>query len=120
MQDIEKLIKGLSKVKNGYKSESQNVLENVGSDYQENVKANTPVDSGKLKESIQVDIVSKDTIEIYSNVEYAPFVELGHLAKNGKFVKGSGMFQLAEESMEQELNKQVESLFDKLDKMWGD
>jgi HK97 gp10 family phage protein len=120
MKDIKQLANDLTKVKNGYKSESEKVLKKVGSDYQENVKAKTPVDSGKLKNSIKVDMVNSSTVEISSDVEYAPFVENGHLTKNGKFVKGFHMFEQAETDIKDEMDKQVEKLFADLDKLWGD
>ena len=44
------------------------------------------VDTGRLRGSIDHAQVDKDTEAIGTNVEYAPYVELGHHTPSGRFV----------------------------------
>lgn len=49
------------------------------------VKAKTPVDTGRLRNS-WTSTVSGNTAEIFTPVEYAPYVEFGHRVKiHGRF-----------------------------------
>lgn len=53
-------------------------LERVGQEIENETKTNTvPVDDGQLRASITHQIVGDDTVEIGSNLEYAPYVHEG-------------------------------------------
>ena len=47
-----------------------------------------PVDTGRLRNSITHKQEETDTEVIGTNVEYAPYVELGHHTSSGKLVSG--------------------------------
>ena len=49
-------------------------------------KMNCPVDTGRLRNSISHGSEGDDTMVVGTNVEYAPYVELGHTTNSGKFV----------------------------------
>lgn len=53
------------------------------------VSARTPVDTGRLKASNDYE-VKGDSVEIGNVQDYAPYVELGHKQKPGRFVPGIG------------------------------
>ena len=47
---------------------------------------NTPVDTGRLRNSWKIKQPEPLRVEVYNNTEYAPFVEYGHRVKvHGKF-----------------------------------
>lgn len=48
-----------------------------------------PVDTGRLRASISYD-TDDDTMYLGTNVEYAPYVELGHAQEVGRFVPAIG------------------------------
>lgn len=60
---------------------------------------NTPVRTGELKASWTVgDIIITDDdveIEVYTDLDYAPYVEYGHRTRNGGFVQGQFIMTLA-------------------------
>ena len=84
MSDVQ-FTSNLGAVQNATEDTIRRALEIIGGMAETNVKAITPVDTGNLRNSIthRVDGVS---VYIGTNVEYAPFVELGHRARNGKKV----------------------------------
>jgi phage gpG-like protein len=45
-----------------------------------------PVDTGRLRSSITHQKQDEDTMLVGSNVEYAPYVELGHSQEPGRYV----------------------------------
>ena len=52
-------------------------LEIIGGRAETHAKELCPVDTGNLRNSITHQVVSEDTVQIGSNVVYAPYVELG-------------------------------------------
>ena len=61
---------------------------------------NTPVDTGLLRNSWKQTPPTDNSVTIFDNVFYAPFVEYGHRVKyfgkfTGKFVKGRHMLRNA-------------------------
>lgn len=58
-------------------------LEAIGLTAEGHAKKNTPVDTGRLRNSISHAVEDKAAY-IGSNVEYAPFVELGSRGRDGK------------------------------------
>lgn len=120
MRDIKYLSSDLNKLNNKFIESHLKVLSDVANSYEYDVKENTPVDSGNLKESISAEQKNSDTFIVGSDIEYAPYVELGHLTKNGRFVQGSHMFENSFKSIEKELDEQVDKLFNELDSLWGE
>lgn len=58
-------------------------LEAIGLTAEGHAKKNTPVDTGRLRNSISHAVDDKSAY-IGTNVEYAPYVELGSLGREGK------------------------------------
>ncbi|WP_461244461.1 HK97 gp10 family phage protein [Secundilactobacillus muriivasis] len=65
------------------KAELQTSLKRVGVQAQRTVKGRTPVDTGNLRRGWNVANAGVMAIELYNNVEYAPFVENGHRTRGG-------------------------------------
>lgn len=65
------------------KAELQTSLKRVGVQAQRTVEGRTPVDTGNLRRGWNVANAGVMAIELYNNVEYAPFVENGHRTRGG-------------------------------------
>jgi len=65
-------------------------LEKMGGTAETYAKKECPVDTGRLKGSITHQKQDEDTMLVGTNVEYAPYVELGHDQEVGRFVPAIG------------------------------
>lgn len=63
---------------------------------------NTPVDTGRLRSSIQIEQIPEGWV-IGTNVHYAEFVELGHMTSKGNIVEGRRMFLKGVQYLERRL-----------------
>ena len=63
-------------------------LEIIGGKAESYAKKLCPVDTGRLRNSITHQQYDEHTEVIGTNVEYAPYVELGHHTSGGSFVAG--------------------------------
>lgn len=63
-------------------------LDKVGLVAEGYAKRLCPVDTGRLRNSITHQLHGSKDVIIGTNVEYAPYVELGHKTKRGKTVDG--------------------------------
>lgn len=59
-------------------------MEKIGLTAERYAKALTPVDTGRLRNSV-THVINEDEKAVYigTNVEYAPFIELGHRSYKG-------------------------------------
>ncbi len=55
------------------------------------VRFTCPVDTGRLRASFHMRFLTPDQGEVFTNVQYAPFVEWGHRLRNGGFYPGKYM-----------------------------
>ena len=67
-------------------------LEKMGGKAETEAKKECPVDTGRLKGSITHvrSTAEKNTMIVGTNVEYAPYVELGHHQEPGRYVPAIG------------------------------
>lgn len=65
-------------------------LEKMGGTAETYAKKACPVDTGRLKGSITHQKDGDDTMLVGTNVEYAPYVELGHDQEVGRYVPALG------------------------------
>ncbi len=75
MADI-KVTDNSREVLSALKKAKRNALEAIGARAETHAKAKTPVDTGRLRNSI-THVTDDDAAYIGTNVEYAPYVELG-------------------------------------------
>ena len=99
-----------------YPKEFKQMIVNAAYMLEEKVKGLTPEDTGNLLLSWMVGKVIKSgdiySIEVLTNVEYAPHVEHGHRAANGKFVKGAHMMEISLYEIEKQLPLYLKSWID--------
>jgi len=94
MLELDDLIRSLNASQATIGREKQALLNRVGNQMADKVKANTPVDTGQLRDSIHHTVNSNDSVTIGSDVKYAPYVDKGH-ARGDSFVPGRHMFDKA-------------------------
>ena len=74
----DKLARKLKEVATKYPRERDMFLRMEGENLLSHVKPLTPVDTGNLRNSWARTEPEGDNITVYNNVEYSPYVELGH------------------------------------------
>ena len=67
-------------------SAAQRAMETCGLKAESSAKNLCPVKTGRLRNSITHLTISEPAVLIGSNVEYAPYVELGHRQQPGRYV----------------------------------
>lgn len=85
-------------------------LEIIGGKAESYAKKLCPVDTGRLRNSITHQQYDENTEAIGSNVEYAPYVELGHHTTGGTFVAGKPFLRPAAEGHTTEYKNIIESV----------
>ena len=85
-------------------------LEIIGGKAEGYAKKLCPVDTGRLRNSITHQQYDPHTEVIGTNVEYAPYVELGHLTSSGKHVPGKPYLRPAAENHAEEYRDIVKAI----------
>lgn len=83
-------------------------LEIIGGKAETYAKRGCPVDTGNLRNSITHQQYDENTEVIGTNVEYAPFVELGHHTRSGSYVTGKPFLRPAAENHSAEYRRIIE------------
>lgn len=66
-------------------------LEMIGLQCEKYAKMKCPVQTGRLRNSITHDVrMDEETVYVGTNVEYAPYVEFGHMQEVGRYVPAIG------------------------------
>ena len=84
------------------KAAKQRALEIIGGKAETYAKRLCPVDTGRLRNSITHQQYDDDTEVVGTNVEYAPYVELGHHTSSGKSVAAKPFLRPAAEGHTEE------------------
>ena len=95
MAQLPDLIKQLRSAYASAESGKHALLDQIGNQAAQTVRNATPVDSGRLKQSIRHEVRDSQTVVVSTDVEYAPYVDQGHMTKSGSFVPGRHMFAKA-------------------------
>lgn len=95
--DIKGLDDSLKKLKDlpyVFDEELSKAMNDEGFDWRDDVRANTPVDTGLLRSSWVFAGVEKSgfifEMDLSNNIEYAEYVEFGHRKRVGRFVPDDG------------------------------
>ena len=87
----------------------EKALEIIGGKAESYAKRLCPVDTGNLRNSITHEQFDESTEVIGTNVEYAPYVELGHLTASGTKVAAQPFLRPAAENHTLEYRHIIES-----------
>lgn len=86
------------------------VLEKIGGKAESYAKKICPVKTGRLRNSITHQQYNENTEVVGTNVEYAPYVELGHHTSGGKFIAGKPFLRPAAEGHTEEYKNIIETV----------
>lgn len=110
---LDKFIKDLNKMDDNIKKELQKLIEKYGGLILRGVKQKTPVDTGMLRRSWQLE-KGDLYVKIFNNVEYGIFIEYGHRTRGGKsYVEGVYMLKTTFEKQTKKFESDLEKLLGK-------
>ncbi len=113
IRDEDKFGETLDKIYSIFNKETTKYLKKTGTELLRSVKKKTPVDTGTLRRSWDMEL-GEDEVIVSTNIKYAEPVECGHRTRGGSFVEGRYMLKKSVEEIEQTLEDEFEILIDNL------
>lgn len=111
IRGLDRFIINLNNINTNFNSDLQSIVEKHGGKLLRDVKQRTPVDTGQLRRSWQVE-KGEAYIRIFNNTEYGIFVEYGHRTRGGKsYIEGVYMLKTSFEKTEKDFNRDLDKLF---------
>ena len=125
MEGFKEQAEKLGKIPNGLDSALEDFLNDVGSDWRDDTRDNTPVDSGELRRSMTFEGAKKSAggfeIAVSNNLEYAEHVEYGHRTRDGKgYVPGVNMMRNGQKGAEERISKELGGLISEVEDEYSD
>lgn len=113
IKGIDNLLKDINNIQSNFHSDLQKLIEKHGGILLRNTKMKTPVDTGQLRRSWQLE-KGDLYVKIFSSCEYVKHVEYGHRTRGGKsYVEGVYMLKTSFEKTEKDFENDLEKLFKK-------
>ena len=110
---LEEFIRNLNQMDAEIKRELQKLVEKYGGLILRGVKQKTPVDTGQLRRSWQLE-KGDLYVKIFNNVEYGVFIEWGHRTRGGKsYVEGVYMLKTTWEKQIEKFESDLGKLLEK-------
>ena len=111
IKGLDKFIISLNEMDDNFNRDLQALVEKHGGKLLRNTKKKTPVDTGQLRRSWELE-KGDLYVKLYNNVEYAQFVEFGHRTRGGKsYVEGVYMLKTSFEKTKKDFENDLEKLF---------
>ena len=113
IKGIDNFLKGIDNIQNNFHGDLQRLIEKHGGILLRNTKQRTPVDTGQLRRSWQLE-KGDLYVRIFSSCEYVKHVEWGHRTRGGKsYVEGVYMLKTSFEKTKKDFENDLEKLFGK-------
>ena len=113
IKGIDNFLKDINNIQSNFHSDLQNLVEKHGGILLRNTKLKSPVDTGQLRRSWQLE-KGDLYVRIFSSCEYVKHVEWGHRTRGGKsYVEGVYMLKTSFEKTEKDFINDLEKLFKK-------
>ena len=113
IKGLDKFIIKLNDMNVNFNRDLQKLVEESGGKILRGTKQKTPVDSGQLRRSWQLE-KGNLYVKIYNNTEYGIYVEYGHRTRGGKsYVEGVYMLKTTFEKQVKKFESDLEKLFKK-------
>ena len=113
IKGLDKFIIKLNDMNVNFNKDLQKLVEEYGGKILRGTKQKTPVDSGQLRRSWQLE-KGNLYVKIYNNTEYGIYVEYGHRTRGGKsYVEGVYMLKTTFEKQVKKFESDLEKLFKK-------
>lgn len=125
MKGFKEQAEKLGKIPDGLDSALEDFLNDVGSDWLSDTKANTPVDSGELRRSMTFEGAKKSAggfeIAVSNTLSYAEHIEYGHRTRGGKgYVPGVNMMRNGQKGAEERISKELGGLISEVEDEYSD
>ena len=125
MEGFKEQAETIGKIPEGLDTVLEEFLNDVGSDWLEDTKANTPVDSGELRRSMTFEGAKKSAggfeIAVSNNLDYAEHVEYGHRTRGGKgYVPGINMMRNGQKGAEERISSELGGLIGEVEDEYSD
>ena len=113
IKGIDNLLKDINNIQNNFQGDLQKLVEKHGGILLRNTKLKSPVDTGQLRRSWQLE-KGDLYVKIFSSCEYVKHVEYGHRTRGGKsYVEGVYMLKTSFEKTKKDFENDLEKLFGK-------
>ena len=113
IKGLDKFIIKLNDMNVNFNKDLQKLVEESGGKILRGTKQKTPVDTGQLRRSWQLE-KGNLYVKIYNNTEYGIYVEYGHRTRGGKrYVEGVYMLKTTFEKQVKKFESDLEKLFKK-------
>ena len=113
IKGIDNFLKDINNIQGNFRGDLQKLVEKHGGILLRNTKQRTPVDTGQLRRSWQLE-KGDLYVKIFSSCEYVKHVEYGHRTRGGKsYVEGVYMLKTSFEKTKKDFENDLEKLFKK-------
>ena len=113
IKGIDSFIKNIDNIQNNFQGDLQKLVEKHGGILLRNTKLKSPVDTGQLRRSWQLE-KGDLYVRIFSSCEYVKHVEWGHRTRGGKsYVEGVYMLKTSFEKTKKDFENDLEKLLKK-------
>lgn len=108
---LDNFIKNINNIQNNFHKDLQSLVEKHGGILLRNTKMKTPVDTGQLRRSWELE-KGDLYVKLMNRTEYGIFVEWGHRTRGGKsYVEGVYMLKTSFEKTEKDFIEDLQKLF---------
>lgn len=113
IEGVDNLENVLDRMYSNYNKETEKYLKKIGKELVRGVKIKTPVDTGLLRRSWDMEL-EDNAVTIGTNIKYAPYVEHGHRTRGGGSVEGRYMLKKSVEEIENKLDIEFKAMIENL------
>ena len=111
IKGIDNFLKDINNIQNNFHGDLQRLVEKHGGILLRNTKMKTPVDTGQLRRSWELE-KGDLYVKLMNRIEYGIFVEWGHRTRGGKsYVEGVYMLKTSFEKTKKDFENDLEKLF---------
>lgn len=108
---LDNFIKNINNIQNNFRGDLQKLVEKHGGILLRDVKRKTPVDTGQLRRSWELE-KGDLYVKLMNRTEYGIFVEWGHRTRGGKsYVEGVYMLKTSFEKTEKDFIEDLQKMF---------
>ena len=113
IKGLDKFIISLNEMDDNFNRDLQALVEKHGGKLLRNTKKKTPVDTGQLRRSWELE-KGDLYVKLINRTEYAQFIEYGHRTRGGKsYVEGVYMLKTSFEKTKKDFENDLEKLLKK-------
>ena len=113
IKGIDNFLKGIDNIQNNFHGDLQRLIEKHGGILLRNTKMKTPVDTGQLRRSWELE-KGDLYVKLMNRTSYGIFIEFGHRTRGGKsYVEGVYMLKTSFEKTKKDFENDLEKLFEK-------